>query len=140
MENLNLNKIIDFSGAELLQGTGEQIIEEIVIDSREVKKNYLFIAVIGENQDGHSYLEDAVNNGAGAVIVDREIESDFLKSSGVAVLKVADTTRALQDIAHNYRKKFADLKVLAVTGSAGKTTTKDLIYSVLSQKYNCLKT
>ncbi|TDO83438.1 UDP-N-acetylmuramoyl-tripeptide--D-alanyl-D-alanine ligase [Halanaerobium saccharolyticum] len=140
MERLSLNKIIKFSGAELLQGTGEQIIEEIVIDSREVKKNYLFIAIIGENQDGHIYLEDAVNNGAGAVIVDREIESDFLKNSEVAVLKVADTTRALQDIAHNYRKTFADLKVVAVTGSAGKTTTKDLIYSVLSQKYNCLKT
>lgn len=140
MENLNLNKIIDFSGAELLQGTNEQIIEEIVIDSREVKNNYLFIAIIGENQDGHLYLEDAVKNGARAVIVDREIDSDFLKNSEAAVLKVPDTTRALQDIAHNYRKTFTDLKVIAVTGSAGKTTTKDLIFSVLSQKYDCLKT
>lgn len=140
MENLNLNKIIDFSGAELLQGTGEQTIEEIVIDSREVKDNYLFIAIIGEDQDGHLYLEDAVKNGARAVIVDREIKSDFLKKSEVAVLRVSDTTEALQNIAHNYRKRFADLKVVAVTGSAGKTTTKDLIYSVLSQKYNCLKT
>lgn len=140
MQNLSLEKIINFSGAELLQGYSEYLIKEIVIDSREVKSDYLFIAIIGENQDGHLYLEDAVKNGARAVIVDREIESDFLKKSGVAVLKVEDTTRALQDIAHNYRKSFADLKVIAVTGSAGKTTTKDLIYSVLSQKYSCLKT
>ena len=140
MKNLSLQKIIDFSGAELLQGNSKQSIEEIVIDSREVKDNYLFIAIIGENQDGHLYLEDAVNNGAGAVIVDRELESDFLEISGVAVLKVDDTTRALQKIAHNYRQSFPELKVIAVTGSAGKTTTKDLIYSVLSQNYNCLKT
>lgn len=140
MQNLSLKKIINFSGAELLQGDNEQIIKDIVIDSREVKDNYLFIAIIGENQDGHLYLEDAVNNGARAVIIDRGIDSDFLRNSGIAVLKVDDTTRALQDIAHNYRKSFPDLKVIAVTGSAGKTTTKDLIYSVLTQKYNCLKT
>lgn len=140
MQNLSLKKIINFAGAELLQGDSKQIIKEIVIDSREVKDDYLFIAIIGENQDGHLYLEDAVKNGARAVIVDRDIESDFLKNSGVAVLKVDDTTRALQDIAHKYRKSFPELKVIAVTGSAGKTTTKDLIYSVLSQKYNCLKT
>ena len=140
MQNLSLQKIIGFSGAELLQGDSSKIIKEIVIDSREVEDDYLFIAIIGENQDGHRYLEDAVKNGAGAVIVDREIESNFLKNSGAAVLKVDDTTRALQNIAHNYRNSFSELKVIAVTGSAGKTTTKDLIYSVLSQKYNCLKT
>ena len=140
MQNLSLRKIINFSGAELLQGDIDQLIEEIVIDSREVKADYLFIAIIGENKDGHFYLEDAVQNGGRAVIVDREIKSDFLKSSGVAVLRVDDTTRALQDIAHNYRKSFADLKVVAVTGSAGKTTTKDLIFSILKKKYNCLKT
>lgn len=140
MQKLSLEKIIKYSGAELLQGDRNKIIEEIVIDSREVKDNYLFIAVIGENQDGHLYLEEAVKNGAEAVIVDRKIDSQILDESGISVLKVNDTTRALQDIAHNYRKSFADLKVIAVTGSAGKTTTKDLIFSVLNQKFNCLKT
>lgn len=140
MQNLNIKEIINFSKAELIQGSDDLIIEEIVIDSREVKANYLFVAIIGENQDGHQYLEDAVNNGASALIVDRELESDFIADSNVAVLKVNDTTEALQILAHNYRMSFKDLKVIAVTGSAGKTTTKDLIYSVLSQKYNCLKT
>jgi UDP-N-acetylmuramoyl-tripeptide--D-alanyl-D-alanine ligase len=140
MQNLSLEKIIKYSGAELLQGDREQIIEEIVIDSREVKDDYLFIAIIGENQDGHLYLEDALKNGAKAVIVDREIENKFLKDSEISILKVDDTTKALQNIAHEYRKSFSDLKVIAVTGSAGKTTTKDLIYSVLKQKYSCLKT
>lgn len=140
MKNLSLTKIINFTGASLLHGNKKTKIEEIVIDSREVKKNFLFIAIIGENQDGHKYLEDAVAAGAAAVIVDREIKDDYLKKSNTAVLKVKDTTKALQDIAHNYRKTFKDLKVIAVTGSAGKTTTKDLIYSVLKEKYNCLKT
>jgi UDP-N-acetylmuramoyl-tripeptide--D-alanyl-D-alanine ligase len=140
MENLSLQKIIDFSAAELLQGEINLIIEEIVIDSREVNNNSLFIAIIGENQDGHQYLEDAVKNGAAALIVDRDIESDFITDADISILKVDNTTKALQDIAHNYRMSFDDLKVIAVTGSAGKTTTKDLVYSVLSQKYNCLKT
>jgi len=140
MQNLSLEKIIDYSGAELLQGKSRQKIEEIVIDSREVKENYLFIAVIGENQDGHLYLNDAVKNGANAVIVDRVIDSEFIRNSEVSILKVDDTTAALQDIAHNYRKSFTDLKVVAVTGSAGKTTTKDMIFSVLNQQFNCLKT
>ena len=140
MQKLSLNKIIDFSAAELLQGDINLEIEEIVIDSRDVKNNHLFIAIIGENQDGHQYLKDAVKNGATAIIVDQKINSDFVNNSDIAILKVDDTTKALQDIAHNYKKKFDDLKVIAVTGSAGKTTTKDLIYSVLSQKYKCLKT
>jgi len=140
MHNLSLSQIIDFTEAELLQGNKDQMIEEVVIDSRDVKDNYLFIAIIGENQDGHLYLSDAVKNGASAVIVDRKIESELGQSSKTAVLKVADTTKALQDLAHNYRKSFSDLKVIAVTGSAGKTTTKDLIYSVLKQKFSCLKT
>lgn len=138
MQNLSLQKIIDFSGAELLFGAADLIIEEIVIDSREVKDNYLFIAIIGENQDGHQYLEEAIKNGASALIVDREIKSNYIND--ISILKVEDTTKALQDIAHNYRLSFKNLKVIAVTGSAGKTTTKDLIYALLSQKYNCLKT
>ncbi|MFW5961513.1 MAG: UDP-N-acetylmuramoyl-tripeptide--D-alanyl-D-alanine ligase [bacterium] len=140
MENLCLKKIIDFSSAQLLQGGSDREITEIVIDSREVKKDYLFIAIIGEKQDGHQFIEEAAKNGAAAVLVDREVDSDFFKNQGTAVLKVDDTTRALQDIAHNYRKSFEDLKVIAITGSAGKTTTKDLIYSLLAEKYSCLKT
>ena len=140
MKKLSLNKIIDYSSAELIKGNELIEIEEIVIDSRDVKEGFLFIAIIGENQDGHDFLEQAVNNGARAVIVDREIKEDFILNSETAVLKVKDTTKALQDIAHNYKKEFKNLKVIAVTGSAGKTTTKDMIFSVLSQKYNCLKT
>lgn len=136
MQNLTIEKIRKYSGAELLQGDPEKIINNIVIDSREVKAGSLFIAIIGENQDGHSYINDAVDNGAAAVIVDRDLKLD----RDLSVLKVNDTTRALQDIAHKYRKQFPDLKVVAVTGSAGKTTTKDMIHSLLAQKYNCLKT
>lgn len=139
MKNLKLSQIAKYCSAELLQGDQNRIIEEIVIDSRKVKANHLFIAVIGENDDGHHYLKEAIKMGAAAVIVERIPEQIDLAQK-TAVLKVKDTTKALQDIAHNYRVSFKNLKVIAVTGSAGKTTTKDLIYSVLSQKYSCLKT
>lgn len=140
MQKTNLIKIKEYCSAELLQGKIDKNIDEIVIDSREVQNNYLFIAIIGENQDGHKYINEAAVNGASAVIVDREISELNLNNSDLTVLKVDNTTRALQAIAHNYRLEFDDLKVIAITGSAGKTTTKDLIYSVLSQRYNCLKT
>lgn len=140
MNKISLAKIIDYSAAELLQGDENIIIEDIVIDSRDIEKNHLFIAIIGEKNDGHSYLKEAVKNGAVAVVVDREINEDFILNSKTAVLKVADTTQALQKIAHFYRNSFKELKLIAVTGSAGKTTTKDLIYSVLSQKFRTLKT
>lgn len=140
MNNISLAKIIKFTSAKLLQGDENIIIEEIVIDSRKVEKNNLFIAIIGKKNDGHSYLKDAVENGAIAIIVDRELNDDFILNSDTAVLKVEDTTCALQKIAHFYRLSFKDLKLIAVTGSAGKTTTKDLIASVLSEKFKILKT
>lgn len=140
MNKLSLEKILNYSSAELIKGPKNKKITNIVIDSRKVKENYLFIAIIGENQDGHQYIAEAVENGASAVIVDRQIETEQFLNSELSILKVENTTKALQNIAYNYRKSFNKLKVIAVTGSAGKTTTKDLIYSVLSQKYKCLKT
>lgn len=140
MQSITLRKIINFSKAKLKQGKSNLEIEDIVIDSRKVKKKYLFIAIVGENKDGHDYLKEAVDNGAAAVIVDKNFANDLIMDSDTAVLQVENTTKALQDIAHNYRMSFSNLKVIAVTGSAGKTTTKDLIHSVINQKYNCLKT
>lgn len=140
MKNLDLEKIIEFCSAKLVQGNKNKIINEIVIDSRKVKAGDLFIAIIGENTDGHLFIQEAVEKGAAAVVVERQLKNDYLKKSELSILKVEDTTKALQDIARNYRLTFESLQLIAVTGSAGKTTTKDMIYSVLSQKYNCLKT
>lgn len=140
MQTLKLKEIVAFTKAELLQGNLDLKVKEIVIDSRDVKKGFLFIAIIGQNKDGHQYLKEAVKNGASAVIVDRNSPAIQAAYPNLSVLKVEDTTKALQAIAFNYRHKFDDLKVIGITGSAGKTTTKDMIFSVLSEKYYCLKT
>lgn len=133
---LSINEIKDAVSGKLLQGNGSDKIEEISIDSRTLASGSLFIAIIGEKFDGHSFVKDAVKKGAEAVIVDRpqELPSD------ISVIMVDDTTTALQDVAHYYRKKFKNLDVIGITGSTGKTTTKDIMAGVLAQKYNILKT
>lgn len=136
MESLTLAQIAEAASGKIIKGKAEIKIKDIVIDSREVKKDDLFIAIIGEINDGHEFIDSAVENGAKAVIVDRQI-NDY---SNLAVIKVDDTTKALQDIAHYYRMKFKDLKIAAITGSVGKTSTKDMIAAVLAQKYKTLKT
>ncbi len=109
------------------------LIDDISTDTRTIKKNSLFIAIVGEVHDGHKFIKDAVKNGASAVVTDRD--GDF----GVPYVKVKDTTIAYGAIAKHYKERF-DIPIVAVTGSVGKTTTKDMIAGVLSQKYNVLKT
>lgn len=138
MNQLTIKKLTEYSQAELIQGDPEQKITKIVRDSREVKAGDLFIALVGENDDGHKYLPDVIAQKAGAVIVDSRLKLTF--PAELAVLKVDNTTTALQQIAHNYRQQFTDLKVVAITGSAGKTTTKDLTAAVLAEKFKVLKT
>lgn len=136
MKNISLKEIKKATSADLIRGDLNKNINKIKIDSRKIETGDLFIAIIGESQDGHKFLKSAVENGASAVIVDRKIDL----SDEITALKVEDTTKALQDIARHYRSKYDDLKVIAVTGSAGKTTTKDMTASVLSQKFLTLKT
>ncbi len=101
------------------------------IDSRENLTGKVFVAIHGEHHDGHDYLDEATRAGAGLLIVDRQPSHDTL-SSGPAVLLVDDTRAALARLASAYRSTLADTTVIAITGSAGKTTVKHLIDSVLS--------
>ncbi len=102
-------------------------------DNRKVGKGDLFLAIKGENFDGHDFAASAVENGAVAVLCEREMNLD------VPCLVVDNTISALQKIASDYRCEFTP-KVVGVTGSVGKTTTKEMIARVLSEKYNTLKT
>lgn len=108
-------------------------IDSISIDSREIGENGLYVAIIGERFDGHTFVKDAVNNGAVAVMVSRVPDVD------IPYVLVKDTEKAFLDLAKYYKNKISPLTV-AVTGSVGKTTTKEMIASVLSQKYKTLKT
>lgn len=104
-------------------------IDHVVMDSRKVQKGDLFFAI----NNGNSYIDDVLEKGAALVIADN------YKGNDKRVIKVEDTIECMQELAKKYRHTL-DVKVIAITGSNGKTTTKDMIYSVLSQKYVTAKT
>jgi UDP-N-acetylmuramoyl-tripeptide--D-alanyl-D-alanine ligase len=101
---------------------------EVVTDSAKVIKGSVFVALKGERHDGHRFLPDALRRGASCVIVHRDLRG--LNLGGSAVVKVRDTLRALGDLAH-YRREQLNPKVLAITGSNGKTTTKEMVAAIL---------
>ncbi len=101
-------------------------------DSRAVKVGDCFFAIAGENFDGHDYVGDAFAKGAACAVVERDI--DIKDSADKCVLKVRDTIEALGDFAREYRRR-AGFKVVAITGSAGKTTTRQIIYHMLRQHF-----
>ena len=122
-------------GGTLLQESGAPV-TGVTTDSRAVQPGQLFIPLVGERFDGHAYISKALEGGAAGCLTAREPETLL---PGKLYIRVADTRLALKALASWYRNKF-DLPVVQVTGSAGKTTTKEMIASVLSQRYNTLRT
>ncbi len=104
----------------------------VSIDSRTTKPGDCFFAIAGENFDGHDYVADAFAKGAVCAVVSKDIPVG--KPTDKPILKVEDTIKALGDLAGEYRRQ-ADFKVVAITGSAGKTTTKEIAYQALSQHF-----
>ena len=115
----------------------ERLFKGVTTDSRNVGKDDLFVALIGENFDGHDYCQAALEKGAAVVLVQKKVSG--LTTEATTIL-VEDTLTAYQQIAHAYRKAQKNLKVIAITGSNGKTSTKDLIAACLMKKYKVVKT
>lgn len=122
-------------GGTLLQDSGAPV-TGVTTDSRAVQPGQLFIPLVGERFDGHAYIAKALEGGAAGCLTAAAPETLL---PGKLYIQVADTRLALKALASWYRNKF-DLPVVQVTGSAGKTTTKEMIASVLSQRYNTLRT
>lgn len=129
MERLKISDIALACGTQCLC---EETASGVVIDNRQVKQGDIFIAIEGENHDGHTFAKSAVEAGACAVICHKEVMVDCPK------ILVKNTGKALVDLAKWYRTQF-DIPVVGVTGSVGKTTTKEMIWAVMSKKYNTLK-
>ncbi len=132
-------------------GLDEQPIENAVIDSRLASKNSLFVALLGENTDGHDFVDQAFENGAVLALIEKDVESNFpiwdftdnkdigsQEESYPLSIRVENSLEALQQIARFWRKKL-DIKVVGITGSVGKTTSKELIAEVLGQSYKTVK-
>lgn len=123
-------------GGTLLQGESDALITGVTTDSRAVSTGQLFIPLTGERFDGHAYIDVALTAGAAGCLTARTPETLL---PGKAYVQVADTRLALAALAAWYRSRF-DLPVVQITGSAGKTTTKEMVAAVLSQRYDTLKT
>ena len=139
---MKVKDIVKITNGKILCGDEETPCNHFVRDSREVKEGDVYVALKGEKFDGNDFYLDAIDNGAKVCIVSKDItaeENDEIKKSNVTIIQVPNTLKALQEIA-TYKRMQYNIPVVAVTGSVGKTSTKDLIASVVSQKYNTLKT
>ena len=130
-----IKEILEATKGTLVQGPARGQVSSVCIDSRIVKKGELFIAIKGEVFDGHDFIDAVCAKGARVLVVHKPVK---VKDPKISVIRVEDTIRALGDIARFHRLRFK-IPVIALTGSAGKTTTKEMIAAVLGRKYKVLK-
>ena len=129
--NLTVAQVAKTLGREI---TSENLINRVSIDSRDVDKNTLFFAIKGDRFDGHDFIEEVAAKGVGAIVSHKDV------SVNAPVIKVGNTKQALLDLASFYRHSIENLIVVGLTGSVGKTTTKEMTACVMAQKFKTLKT
>ncbi len=141
MRNLKIKEILEVTKGELLQGNLTYECKNFSKDTRTIQKGDTYIAIKGENFDGNQFWEQAIEKGAECVIVSeiKEKAEELQKYRNKNIIKVKDTLEALYEIAKK-KRSFYQIPVIAVTGSVGKTSTKDMIANVVSQQYKTLKT
>ncbi len=132
--------LVRSAGAVIAPETGTLTIEKVTYDSREVSPGSLFVALPGETSDGHLYLSEVVARRATACLVRREwVAQQAQLAPEVAWIVVEDTLQAFQKLAGWWRDQFTALDVIGITGSVGKTSTKELVAAVLGQRYQVFK-
>ena len=141
MKDLSIKNIIEATKGKLLVGNEEYICMSYSKDTRTIKEGDCYIGIKGETFDGNLFWEKALENGASTVIVQNvQIEDEKLKKwADKNIIKVEDTLEALYSIAR-YKRSLYNIPVIAITGSVGKTSTKDIVANVVSKKYKTLKT
>lgn len=135
---LNIKDFFDLTGSVIYNPDKLKSINKVVIDSRKIVKGCLFVAIKGEKYDGHNFVEESIKKGASAVLINKKNLNKY-ENINSPIITVPDTIKAYGELANKWRKKL-NAKVIGLTGSAGKTTTKEIISTLLSEKYNVLKT
>lgn len=126
-KNIPVKTIAEVTGGELLCGDPEAVVRNLTVSSLEIKGDDLFIPIRGERTDGHKYIQNALHDGAAASLSQyKEIRSEK------PVILVEDSVKALQQIGRWYREKYVKMPVIGITGSVGKTTTREMIAKALS--------
>jgi UDP-N-acetylmuramoyl-tripeptide--D-alanyl-D-alanine ligase len=140
-----VNEVLRATGGELLCGSQNQNreFEKVSIDSRNISAGDLFVAIVGEVHDGHRFANDVVEKDVGGLVVARDktaaLPISEWQARRIACVAVADTTRALGDLAAFHRSR-TDVALVAITGSNGKTTTRQMTAGVVAQKFSTLST
>lgn len=138
LDVFGLREIYESAAGELIAGDLRKTFSGFSIDSRTIKNGEVFIAVKGARFNGHDFIQDALNKGAGCIVASKNEPLYFGAKLPEAVVLVEDTLKALEDLAYYQRKRFA-IPIIAITGSNGKTTTKEMLSCLLGSRYNVLK-
>ena len=141
---LKVKELLEATNGKLLNGNLDDEINNYKIDSREVKSGDFYIPIVGENVDGHRFINDTVKNNCSGFFVSNIDSIDIQKikevNKDIIIIEVEDTKKALVDIGIFNRNKHKDIEVVAITGSVGKTSTREIVSSVLLQQKNILVT
>lgn len=139
---LNVREILEATNGEILNGDISKVISSYKFDSREISEGDFYIPIIGEKVDGHKFILDTVKNRCSGFFTSEDIDLNEVKkiNNDVIVIKVKDTLKALQAIGKYSRNKKINIEVVGITGSVGKTSTREMIASVLSQEKELLVT
>ena len=136
MAQFTVDEICSATGGKIIGSVYEKQFTGISTDTRTVRQGDIFIPLVGETFDGHDFIDQAIEKGASGIILSRK---DMVVAKPVTVILVTNTLTALQDVALFHRQRFT-IPVVAITGSNGKTTTKDMTAAVLSSQFHVLKT
>ena len=141
MKDITVEDILKITEGELIIGNREIVCKNFSKDTRTIQKGDIYIGIKGEKFDGSMFWKQALENGANVVIVENisVLPEEKEKYSNKTIIKVENTLEALYKIA-SYKRSLYDIPVIAITGSVGKTSTKDIIASVVKTQYNTLKT
>ncbi len=137
MDPLSLQQIAEFAQGSIAAGDATLIISKVSTDSRTLQSDDLFVPLRGENFDGHRFIEQAAERGAAGAMVEESWKGSTPKN--FALIRVPDTLVAYQSLAASYRRSLS-VKVIAITGSNGKTSTKDFVAAILSRGFRVTKT
>lgn len=138
-----LSQLLKATNGKLLSKMLDLDFEGISIDSRQIRPNEIFVAIKGSNQDAHFFINEVLAKKVRGVVINQANQStlppDLIAKGRVIIIGVADTTRALGDLAA-YNRQRAGIKVVAITGSNGKTTTRKMVSRIISRRFNTLST
>ena len=146
MKEIYTRDVVRVCNGKLLCGNEDEVLENFINDTREVKEGYVYIGFKGDHNDGNLFYEQALENGAKVCILQKDsvwgkVDANDIKEKypDRTIILVEDTIKAIQQIAE-YKRSLYNIPVVGITGSVGKTSTKDIIASVMAKKFNVLKT